>query len=139
MILNTRQKNVEWADISIMLAGGELFNFTAIKFGIPTKKEHLFADGDMPVDIQSGERTPKGELTVLKGVLDALNDAAVAAGGRDIGDLVVDCVVYYKPSGTRLPRTRTIVQLQFTDYEEAMKEGDMKMECTLPFLAMDIF
>jgi len=139
MELNTRTKQVEWADISIGLSGGELFNFTGIKFGIPTKKEHLFADTDMPVGIQSGERTPKGELTVLKSVLDALNDAAVAANGRDIGDLVVDIVVYYKPAGTRPPRTRVISQCEFTDYEEAMKEGDMKMECTLPFLAMDIF
>lgn len=140
MIFNSKGKEVEWADITINFNGAQLAKFTGIKFGIPTMKKHLFAEGDMPIGIQSGQRTPKGEITCLKGTLDVINDAAIAAGGRDAGDIEVDCAVYYKPAGVkRLPRTRTIVGMQFSEWQEAMKAGDTEMECTLPFLAMDIF
>ena len=63
---------------------------------------------------------------------------AAAANGRDITDLEVAIVVFYKPAGTRPPRTRTLVGCQFTEWMEGMNQGDKMDEVTLPFLFLEV-
>ena len=101
------------------------------------EKELLMAEGDKPIGIQSGNRSYEGELKVLKGPVDIMNDAAIAAGGDDLLDIEVDVVITYKPIGTRPIRIDTLVGLQIKEYEKGMEQGAMKMPITLPFIYQD--
>ena len=127
-------KNVEWADLSVSLGGSTITNIQGLKFSVATKKEHLHGEGDDPIGIQSGNREPKGELTVLKSVVDVMNAAALAAGGRDLTDIVWDIVAYWKPVGTRGPVTYTLKGCEISDFEIGAMQGDMSVKVTLPFL-----
>ena len=92
-------KECEWADMTLSVSGAPVTKVRGVKYGVKTEKKHLFAAGDDPVSIQSGNREPSGTIKVLKSAIDAINAAAVTAGGRDITDLVFDVVIFYKPKG----------------------------------------
>ena len=131
-------KEVEYADIQMILAGSPTGKFTGVKYGVKTTKQHLHAGGDDPIGIQSGNREPSGTITALKSVLDVMNAAAITAGGRDITDISFDIQITYKPAGTRPLQTDTLVGCQFSDFEKGMKQGDLKMEVELPFLFLQL-
>ena len=131
-------KNVEWADLSVSLGGSSIGNLQGLKFSIATKKEHLHGEGDDPIDIQSGNREPKGELSVLKSIVDVMNATAVAAGGRDLTDVAWDIVAFWKPVGSRPPVTYTLKGAQISDFEIGAMQGDMSVKVTLPFLFMSL-
>jgi hypothetical protein len=138
MQFDSQEKNVEWADLSVALSGARVGDLQGLKFSITTKKEHLHAEGDDPIGIQSGNREPKGELTVLKKVVDAMNLAAVAAGGRDLTDADWDIVSRWKPVGTRPPVTYTLKGAQFESFDIGAMQGDTSVKVTLPFLFMEL-
>jgi hypothetical protein len=128
-------KEVEWADVTILVDGIDAtLKSLGISYGVKVDKEHLFAGGDEPVGIQSGNRTPSGVLTVLKENYDILDEAAIAAGGRDITDLVLQLAVFYKPKGNRPPRTEILEGAEFSEFNSKIAQGDKKMPVELPFL-----
>jgi hypothetical protein len=127
-------KECEWSDVTVAYGGAVIGKLRGIAYGASKNKQHLHAAGDEPISIQSGNRTYKGTLTVLKSAVDSMNDAALAAAGTDLLDLVVDITVTYKKRGQRGLRTRQLVGCEITDFEEAMKQGDTMMEIALPFL-----
>jgi hypothetical protein len=131
-------KECEWADMTLSVSGSPLTKIKGVKYGVKTEKKHLFAAGDDPVSIQSGNRQPTGTLRVLKSAIDAMNSAAVTAGGRDITDLVFDVVVYYKPRGTRPPQTDVLVNCEVSGYEKGWEQGATEMEVELPFLFLSM-
>lgn len=131
-------KDCEWRDLAIVVGGSQLGKIRGVKYGVKTQKSHLHAEGDAPISIQSGNREPQGSIKVLKGALDAMNAAAVAAGGRDITDLVFDIVIVWKAAGTRGLKTDTLVGCQVSDFESAIDQGGDKVEIELPFLFLEL-
>ena len=131
-------KEYEWADVSLLFGGSPLVKFTGFEYGSDTEKEHLYAGGNKPIGIQSGNKKPAGSVTLLGTALDIVNAAAVAAGGEDITDIEFDVAFTYKPVGTRPVVSDVVKGCQVSGYKKGMQQGAKKMEVTLPFLCMDI-
>lgn len=130
-------KEVEWADVRFIFGGSILARATGFEYGVETEKEHVFGAGDQAYGIQSGNRTPKGSITMTMTHLNVINAAAVVAGGRDIGDIEADIVFDYKPQGTRPPVADACRSCQFKGWKKAMKQNDKKDEVTLEFLYLE--
>ena len=132
-------KEVEWSDLSLYFEGvNATVKLTGLKYGVNVDKEHLHAGGDDPLSIQSGNRKPEGTITILKGHFDAMNDAAIAAGGRDITDVAFTAVAVWRAQGTRGLRTATLIGCEITKFELGMMQGDKKMPVELPFLFLQL-
>lgn len=127
-------KEVEWADISVMYGGAEIAKLTGIMYTARKEKTLLHAQGSDPISVQSGNRTYEGTLKVLKGAVDTMNAAAVAAGGNDLLDLATDVVVTYLPAGARAPQIDTLVGVEISEYQKGMEQGATSMPISLPFV-----
>ena len=101
-------------------------------------KKLLHAAGDEPVSIQSGNRTYEGQIKVLKGALDDMNRAAIAAGGSDILDLQFDIVVTYKAKGTRALQTDVLAGAEIKEFEKGWEQGATSMDITLPIVFLKL-
>lgn len=131
-------KDCEWADMTVMIAGATLTKIRGIKYKASQEKKLLYAAGSEPVSIQSGNRSYEGEIKVLKGALDDMNRAALAAGGDDILDLQFDIVVTYKAKGTRGLQTDTLVNVEVSNFEKGWDQGAQSMEVSLPIVFMKL-
>ena len=131
-------KEVEWADQSLYIEGVRVRGIKGNRHGIKTDKAHLFAEGDYPFSIQSGNNEPTGTLKVLKSVVDAMNIAAVAAGGRSINDLQFDIVTVYRAQGVRGMQTMTQSRCQTSNFEYGWDQNAKEMVVELPYLYMDL-
>jgi len=131
-------KEAEWADMTVMFAGARLTKIRGVRYKAAKDKQLLHAAGDSPISIQSGNRTYEGQIKVLKGALDDLNRAAIAAGGEDILDMQFDIVVTYKPKGTRALQTDTLVGVEVSDFEKGWEQGAKNMDVTLPIIFMKL-
>jgi hypothetical protein len=131
-------KECEWADLTLFLDGVKVTKVTRVKYKKSHEKEALYAAGSEPFSIQRGNKSYTGEIALLKGAVDALNKAAVAAGGDDLTDVSFTVGVVYKAKGTRVLQTDTLSGWEFTEYEKGMEQNAKKMEVTLPglFLAL---
>jgi hypothetical protein len=127
-------KEYEWSDVKVTMDGADIIKCTGIEYTITQKKEHLYAAGNMPIGIQSGNKELKGTLTLLTTSLDDLKGAAIAAGASEIMDLVFDLVISYAPSTARDEVIDVLVGCQISEEPKAYKQGDTHAECKLPFL-----
>lgn len=131
-------KECEWADMSVIFAGSPLTKIRGIKYKAAKDKQLLHSAGNEPISVQGGNRTYEGQIKVLKGALDDMNRAAVAAGGTDILDMQFDIVVTYKQRGTRQLQTDTLKGVEIKDYEKGWEQGDKSMTITLPVLFLKL-
>lgn len=131
-------KDCEWADMTVMFAGSPLTKIRGLKYKASKDKQLLHAAGDEPISIQSGNRTYEGQIKVLKGAIDDMNRAAIAAGGDDILDMRFDIVITYKPKGTRPLQTDTLVGVEVKDFEKGWEQGAKNMDVTLPIIFMKL-
>ncbi len=131
-------KEVEWADQSLCIEGVKIAGVKGNRHGVKTEKRHLLAEGDSPFSIQSGNREPTGTLKLTKSVVDALNAAAVLAGGRDINDLEFDIVTVYRAQGVRGMQRMTQVGCQTTNFEYGWDQGATEMIVDVPYLYLDL-
>lgn len=127
-------KECEWADMEVLLAGAPVTKIRGLKYKAKKDKEALYADGDQPIAIQSGNRSYEGEIKILKGALDDMNRAARAALGQDILDLEFDIVVTYKPRSNRALKQDILVGVQVKEFEQGWQQGAKHMEITIPII-----
>ncbi len=132
-------KDCEWADMTVMFAGSPFTKIRGVKYKAAKEKQLLHAAGDEPISIQSGNRTYEGQIKVLKGAIDDMNRAAIAAGGEDILDMQFDIVITYKPGGTRPLQTDTLVNVEVKDFEKGWDQGAKNMDVNLPIVFMRLF
>lgn len=128
-----------WSNVSVKLLGRTLTGLRGFSFKKGIEKEHLYAAGSNPIDIQTGNVKPEGSLKMLKYEFDLLNDAAQAAGYDDILEVPHSAVVitcaYKKRAGDPI----RIIESQgvaFTEYEAALEQNAKNSEISLPFLAI---
>ena len=131
-------KECEWNDLELYIDGVKIAKFQGLKYSRTQEKEVLHAGGNEPFSVQRGNISYEGEVVLMKGVLDILNAAAVAAGGDDILDIAVTIVANYKPKGTRLVQTDTLTGVEFTKYEKGMEQGAKSMPITLPIMFLGL-
>lgn len=130
-------KECEWSDQSVYFNGVKIGKITGFKFKKSKEKEHLYADGDEPIDIQGGNKKYEGTLTVLRGALTDMNTAVKAQNVSGVDDILDARVVIgcnYRAKGNRLLQTHVCSDVEFTDFEQGYMQGDKKQEVAIPFL-----
>ncbi len=131
-------KEAEWADMEVFIAGARVAKIRGMRFKPAQDQEPLHAAGNKPISIQSGNITYEGEIKLLKGAVDAMDKAALAAGGDSILDLEFDIVITFRPAGSRKLSTHTCVGVRVKEYERGFDQGAKFMEVTLPFSCLRI-
>jgi hypothetical protein len=131
-------KECEWADMTVMFAGSQLTKIRGVQYKAMQDKDALHAAGNEPISIQRGNRSYEGQIKVLKGALDDMNDAAILAGGSDIMDVQFDIVITYRARGQRGLQTDTLQGVEIKEFEKGWEQGAKNMDVTLPICFMKL-
>jgi len=134
-------REFEYADITVSLLGVTLSGLRGITYKKSQEKELVYGQGNHPKAIQRGNKKFEGTLMLLKSEMDLLSVAAVAAGYDDIVDLpgkLIHVTCCYAKADDSVPTTDTMVNLEFTEYEDGMKQGDKFKEISLPFIFLKL-
>lgn len=133
MAFNSRE--YEWADMSLILGGGDMVEIRKINYKESIEREAVYAKGRRPFSIQSGNVSFEGEITLLQSGYEKL----VLAGGGSVLNLNLQGIVAYgNPERGDVIRTKTLIGIQFTEAENEMNQNDKFMEVTLPFVCLSI-
>lgn len=130
-----------WSHTSIKCLGRTIDGLRGFSFKKGVEKEHLYAAGANPIDIQSGNIKPEGSIKLLKFEFDLLNDAAKAAGYDDILDVpheLIHITCSFKKRASDPIRVMEAQGVAFTEYDAALEQNAKFSEVTLPFLAMKV-
>lgn len=138
MFINGRQYG--WADISLMLGGRLVTGARGITYKESQEKELLYGKGERPMSIQKGNKKYEGSIILLQSEIETLKELGRSVVGRaSILDLNLNAVVCYGDPEKGDPMiTDQLFNIQFTEVEKSMKQGDKNMEVTLPFICTDI-
>ena len=128
-MFNSRE--YEFADLTVMVGGKDIFGLRGLKYSVKQEKGVLYGKGNEPIAIQKGNKSYEGELTILASELETLR----LNGGGSILGLQVDIVVVYgNPSQGDVMVTDVLQGVQFTEEPKEYKQGDKYAEITLPFI-----
>lgn len=133
MAFNSRE--YEWADMSLVLGGGDMVGIRGVKYKESMEKEPIYAKGRQPHSIQAGNQAYEGEIVLLQSDYEKL---VMAGLGSVLSLNLVGIVAYGNPSRGDAIRTKTLSGIQFTEAENSMSQGDKFMEVTLPFICLNI-
>lgn len=131
-------KECEWSDLSVLIDGKRSVKLRSIKYKVSQENELLYAAGNQPIGIQTGNISYEGELKMLKGDLDALNRAAQAAGFPNICNVPLTIICAYKQTLNRPLQTDTLSYVMISEYEKSFEQGAKLMEISLPFKCLAI-
>lgn len=124
-------REYEWADMSLVLGGGDMVGIRELQYKEAQEKEAMHAKGNQPHSIQKGNFTYEGSLKVLQSDYEAL----VARSGGSVLKMEADAIVSYgNPANGDTITTDKCVKLQFTEAGKTFKQGDKFMEVELPFI-----
>ena len=131
-MFNSRE--YEWADIDVVMAGRPVTGIRGIKYNTKKEKELVYAKGNKPHAVQSGNYDHSGEITVLQSEYNALRQAAKG----DILGVALDIVVAYgNPTRGDAITTDILVGVEFTEDNTEWKQGDKFQEKSIPFVFLD--
>lgn len=130
-------KEYSWSNIEIVMLGRPVTGIRGVTYKASQEKEVIYGRGNKPRAIQHGNKSYEGTLSILQSELEAL---LVAAGkGKDLTDIpAFDIVVAYVPNTPGEIITDIVKNVEFTEIEKALKQGDKFMEIELPFIALGI-
>ena len=130
---NSRQ--YEWADLKVTLGGKELTGIRGLKYTEKVEREVLYAKGNRPYSMQSGNISIEGEIMLLQSELEAL----IKGSPKGLLEMQVDIVASYgNPTNGDAMLTDRVEGLMFTEIAKELKQGDKFMEITLPFIALNV-
>ena len=138
-IVNGRQ--YEWADISLLLGGRVVVGCRKINYKESQDKELLYGKGNRPISIQKGNKKYDGNVTMLQSEVETLKELARTTHGPSgsILDLNLNAVVCYgDPSKGDVMLTDLLYNIQFTEVDKGMGQGDKNMEVSMPFIFTDL-
>ena len=134
-------KECAWQNTSLTVLGRKVTGLRGFEFKKSVEKEHLYAAGSEPIDIQDGNKKYEGNIKLLKYEVDLLNDAALAAGFTDITEVPHEAILItteYKKVITDKARKVIAAGVGFTEMGFAMEQNAKMTEVTLPFIAIKI-
>lgn len=126
----------DWGQYEVHFNGVGILKLRGNKYKKEHEDEELYAAGTEPIDIKSGNTKYSGELKVLKGALDGINQAAQAAGYADITEVpaaLTTLVNTYKAKGTRTLQVDVQLGVKIGSFEKGFEQGAKFMEITLPY------
>lgn len=138
-VFNT--KDCAWANVTVTLLGSRITGLRGFEVKKTVEKEHVYAAGSEPVDINEGNKKYEGSFKLLKYEVDRLNDAALAAGYSDITEVphtLISATIEFKKQLADKIRIVAVPGLAFTEMSIAMEQNAKMTEVNLPFLAMRI-
>lgn len=137
-IINGRQ--YEWADITLLLGGRPVTGARGVSYKESQEKELLYGKGNRPLSVQKGNISYEGEFTFLQSEINTLCELARAQKGRaSIMELNLNALVCYgEPTKGDPMVTDRLLNIQFTEVEKSMSQGDKNMEVSLPFVCTNI-
>ena len=127
-------KEYEWSDINVVAAGWNITGLRGVKYSEKQDKELIYAKGNKPQGVQTGNIEYSGELTLLQSEYEALR---VASGGSILKASLDIVVSYGNPSKGDVITTDILVGCQFTEDNTEWKQGDKFQEKSLPFIFVD--
>lgn len=131
----------EWSRTSVKVLGAQIVGIQKFMFDNEVEKEHLYAAGSKPIDIQEGNEKPTGQIDILKYELDKMNAAAQAAGYASIAHVPHSAVLItctFKKFATSPIKTITASGVAFSKISVDMSQNAKSTVVPLPFIAMDI-
>lgn len=134
-------KDCAWSNVTITCLGRKITGLRGFESKKSIEKEHVYAAGDEPVDIQTGNKKYEGNLKILKYELDLLNAAARKAGFIDVSEVphpAINIMIEFKKDIASSNEIISVVGVAFTEINVAGEQNSKMMEVTLPFLAMRI-
>jgi len=138
-VFNT--KDCAWANVTVTLLGSRITGLRGFEVKKTVEKEHVYAAGSEPVDINEGNKKYEGSFKLLKYEVDRLNDAALAAGYADITEVphtLISATIEFKKQLADKIRIVAVPGLAFTEMSIGMEQNAKMTEVNLPFLAMRI-
>jgi len=134
-------KDCAWSNVKLTLLGITITGLRGFSVKKTVEKEHVYASGDEPVDINTGNKKYDGSLKLLKYEVDALNAAALVAGFADILEVphtLITCTIDFKKNPTDKTQYITVPGMAFTELDISMEQNAKMTEVTLPFIALRI-
>lgn len=141
MNVNVRSSECAWFSADIKVLGRSLKGVTAYEHTKSVEKEALYGAGQHALDIQSGNISCSGSITVLGYELAEMNLAAQAAGYDDILSIPHEAVVItvtYRKTLVDPIETHVCTGVSFSEIKHSQSQNDKKREIALPFICMDI-
>ena len=124
-------REYEFADITLVLSGGDVVALREIQYTEKQEKELVYAKGNQPHSIQKGNFAYEGTLKVLQSDYEAI----VEQGKGSVLNIETDILCAYgNPTNGDVIVTDRISKLQFTEAKKGMKQNDKFMEVELPFI-----
>lgn len=138
---NFNSKEFEFADVKVSVLGVELTGLRGLTYKKSQEKSHVYGAGNRPKRIQRGNKKYEGALMMLKSDFDILNSAARNAGYEDITDVpgkAINITCVYEDKANGALSTDALINVEFTESEDGMKQGDQFKEISLPFLFLEL-
>ena len=120
-----------WKDLEVVVLGRPLIRILNVKYESSQKLEELYGRGQNPLNINEGNYSFKGEITIGQSELIALQQKAKQLGYNSILKLKFDINIAYSLDG--IVTRNTCKSGRIEKFEEGMKQGDTAMEISLPF------
>jgi len=130
-------KEYSWSNVEVVMLGRPVTGIRGVTYKATQEKEVIYARGNKPRAIQHGNKSFECSISLLQSEVEAL---LLAAGtGKNVLDIpAFDIVVAYVPDGGGEIITDIIKNVEFTEVEKSLKQGDKLMEVELPAIALDI-
>ncbi len=125
-----------WANIIVGIAGVPETAITAISYKDAQTIENLYGAGQNPVARGYGNIEPTASITLLTSAVEALRAASLTGRLQDIAPFTIS-VNYIPINGGTLIRHK-IKNVQFLEDGVDAKQGDTKIERTLPLIPSNI-
>lgn len=126
-------KEYAWANVEIAMHGRILTRVRGVKYAAKKDKEAVHGRGENPFAIQSGNKTYEGELILLQSELEALQRQM--GDTEDITDMDgFNITVAYRPKGGGAVVSHILKNVEFTEDNREINQGDKFQELTLPIV-----
>ncbi|MCL2133029.1 MAG: hypothetical protein FWH39_01635 [Bacteroidales bacterium] len=125
-----------WSSVTTNIAGLAETGITAIEYADKQKVENIYGAGQSPIGRGYGRIEASAKITLLLSAVESLRE--VSATGR-LQDLpAFDIIVCYVVPGNDKIVKHVIKNCQFSENAMSAKEGDTKLEVTLPLVPSHI-
>jgi len=125
-----------WKDLYIFIDGNLITGITNIQYSEATENEYVYGRGSEPRNIQEGNESYEGTVTLLQSELEALREAVVAAGYKNVTKPFFTVNVTYMIGANF--QTDTVQQLKINESSKSLAQNDKFMEIELPFMALGV-
>lgn len=139
--LKIRSSECAWQHGKVVLLNRTITGLRGWMLNTSIEKEYVYGAGNEPVDINEGNVTYTGSVTILGYELDALDRAAQAAGYDSITRVpheLVSMVVKLQKSKADPVVMYSVTGIAFEGVEDKQSQNDKNREITLSWKAMSI-